>query len=75
VLILIWVIIVVLLALASTVFTLLHVKGAFAGRMFTVGMAMIVVPVFLIAVMLLYYDSRVRKEAYDNSALAEDLRR
>ena len=75
VLILIWVIVVVLLALASTVFTLLHVKSAFAGRMFTVGMAMIVVPVFFIAVVLLYYDSRVRKEAYDNSALAEDLRR
>ena len=75
VLILIWVIVVVLVALTSTIFTLLHVKGAFAGRMFTVGIAMIVVPVFFIAVVLLYYDSRVRKEAYDNSALAEDLRR
>ncbi len=75
VLILIWVIVVVLLALASTVFILLQVKSAFAGRMFTVGMAMIVVPVFFIAVVLLYYDSRVRKEAYDNAALAEDLRR
>jgi hypothetical protein len=75
VLILIWVIVVVLLALASTVFTLLHIKSALAGRMFTVGMAMIVVPIFFIAVVLLYYDSRVRNEAYDSAALAEDLRR
>jgi hypothetical protein len=36
---------------------------------------MITAPLFLVAVVLLYYDSRVRKEAYDNSALAEDLRR
>jgi len=37
--------------------------------------AMIIAPLFFITVVLLYYDSRVRKEAYDNAALAEDLRR
>jgi hypothetical protein len=75
VLILIWVIVVVVLSVFSIIFTLLHIKSAFAGRMFTVVMAIIIVPLFFIAVVLLYYDSRVRKEAYDNAALAEDLRR
>ena len=32
-------------------------------------------PLIFIAVVLLYYDLRVRKEAYDAAALAEDLRR
>jgi len=75
VLILLFVIVLVVLVMAATLFTLLHVKSAFAGRIFTVVVATTVVPLFFIAVVLLYYDSRVRKEAYDNSALAEDLRR
>ena len=75
VLILLFVIVLVVLVMAATLFTLLHVNSAFAGRIFTVVVATTVVPLFFIAVVLLYYDSRVRKEAYDNSALAEDLRR
>ncbi len=75
VLILLFVIVLVVIAVAATLFTLLHVKSALAGRIFTVVVAMIIVPLFFVAVVLLYYDSRVRKEAYDNSALAEDLRR
>jgi hypothetical protein len=35
----------------------------------------VLAPIPLIAMILLYYDLRVRKEAYDNAALAEDLKR
>jgi len=75
VLILLFVVVLVILAVASTLFILLHIKSAFAGRIFTVVVAMIIAPLFFIAVVLLYYDCRVRKEAYDNAALADDLRR
>ncbi len=37
--------------------------------------ALIFLPLPLITTVLLYYDMRVRKEAYDSTALAEDLRR
>lgn len=75
VLLLLWVIVLVAWVVVVTLFVLQHVKSAFAGHMFTSVVAMITAPLFLVAVVLLYYDSRVRKEAYDNSALAEDLRR
>jgi hypothetical protein len=75
VLILLWIIVLVIWVVIVTLFVLLHVKSAFVGRMFTGVVAMITVPLFFIAVVLLYYDSRVRKEAYDTSALAEDLTR
>jgi hypothetical protein len=35
----------------------------------------IIAPIIVISVVLLYYDLRVQKEAYDSSRLAEDLRR
>ena len=75
VLILLSVVVLVILVVVSTLFILLNMKSAFAGRIFTVVVAMIIAPLFFITVVLLYYDSRVRKEAYDNAALAEDLRR
>lgn len=70
-----WIIVLLVLTVAATVLIVLHAKGTFAERIFTSAVATIVVPIFFIAVVLLYYDSRVRKEAYDNAALAEDLRR
>jgi hypothetical protein len=72
---LLFVVVLIVLTVAATAFTLLHVKSAFVARIFTTVVATINVPLFFIAVVLLYYDIRVRKEAYDNSALAEDLRR
>src|SRR5262249_29526992 len=75
VLVLLFVVVLVVLIVVSTLFILLNIKSALAGRIFTVVIAMIIVPLFFIAIVLLYYDSRVRKEAYDNTALAEDLRR
>jgi len=44
-------------------------------RLFIVVFESVSAPLIYIAVVLLYYDLRVRKEAYDAAALAEDLRR
>jgi hypothetical protein len=47
----------------------------FAYRFFSAVTQSLSPPLTLTAIVLLYYDLRARKEAYDNSALAEDLRR
>jgi len=41
----------------------------------SVAVSLLLSPITLIAAVLLYYDLRARKEAYDSAALAEDLRR
>jgi hypothetical protein len=53
----------------------------FAGLHLTVAkiaantINMFLAPIVVITTVLMYYDMRARKEAYDNAALAEDLRR
>jgi hypothetical protein len=47
----------------------------FVFRICMVAMQALITPFSIIAIILLYYDLRVRKEAYDAAALAEDLRR
>jgi uncharacterized membrane protein len=49
--------------------------GEFLFRLSLVAVQVLFWPVMQIAVVLLYYDLRVRKEAYDATALMEDLRR
>jgi hypothetical protein len=49
--------------------------GRFPHRVFMVVIQSLSTPLSLTAIILLYYDLRVRKEAYDAAALAEDLRR
>ncbi|PYJ29007.1 MAG: hypothetical protein DME89_04790 [Verrucomicrobia bacterium] len=49
--------------------------GNFGGRLVYVLAQTLSAPLSLVMVVLLYYDLRVRKEAYDAAALAEDLRR
>jgi hypothetical protein len=49
--------------------------GGFLPRLSLVAIQVLFWPVMQIAVVLLYYDLRVRKEAYDATALMEDLRR
>jgi hypothetical protein len=49
--------------------------GDLGVRLFIVIFESIATPLIFIVVVLLYYDLRVRKEAYDAAALAEDLRR
>jgi hypothetical protein len=49
--------------------------GRFPHRLFLVVIQSLSTPLSLTAIILLYYDLRVRKEAYDAAALAEDLRR
>jgi len=49
--------------------------GTFAHRLLLSAIQLLTGPVSLIAIVLMYYDLRVRKEAYDAAALAEDLRR
>jgi hypothetical protein len=73
--VLLWVIVLVLWVAILTPFTLLHVTSAIITHIFTGAVAVVTVPLFFIAAVLLYYDSRVRKDAYDYAALAEDLRR
>jgi hypothetical protein len=41
----------------------------------SMAVSLLLSPITLIAAVLLYYDMRARKEAYDSAALAEDLRR
>ena len=49
--------------------------GTFPHRVLLVIIQTLSAPVTLIAIVLMYYDLRVRKEAYDAAALAEDLKR
>jgi len=49
--------------------------GTFPHRLLLIIIQLLSAPITLIAIVLLYYDLRVRKEAYDAAALAEDLRR
>jgi hypothetical protein len=73
--VLLWVIVLVSWVAIITPFTLLHVKSMIVTHIFMAVIAVVTLPLFFIAAVLLYYDSRVRNEAYDNAALAEDLRR
>jgi hypothetical protein len=52
-----------------------HAVGHFGGRLFDVILDSLSPPLTIIGIVLMYYDLRVRKEAYDAAALAEDLRR
>lgn len=47
----------------------------FSGRFFNTIFQLLGTPLGIVAIVLMYYDLRVRKEAYDAAALAEDLRR
>ncbi len=47
----------------------------FSGRFFNTVFQLLSTPLGIVAIVLMYYDLRVRKEAYDAAALAEDLRR
>ena len=49
-------------------------SGAMVGGVLYYLVGFLVQPLNLIYIVLLYYDLRVRKEGYDSSALAEDLR-
>jgi len=73
-LIVIWIVIYVILAVP---FVLLfpHAVGHFGARLFEVIVGSLGAPLTIIGIVLMYYDLRVRKEAYDAAALAEDLRR
>jgi len=51
------------------------VLGNFGFRLIYVLAQTLSAPLSLITIVLLYYDLRVRKEAYDAAALSEDLRR
>jgi hypothetical protein len=56
-----------IVALANLPLPLSHIVGGVIGAL--------IAPPISVAVVLLYYDLRVRKEAYDSAKLAEDLRR
>ncbi len=43
-------------------------------NLFLLPLSEVFAPILLISTILMYYDLRVRKEAYDNAALAEDLK-
>jgi hypothetical protein len=47
----------------------------FSGRFCNALLELLGTPLGIVAIVLMYYDLRVRKEAYDVAALAEDLRR
>jgi hypothetical protein len=57
----------------------IDIKQGFEHWGFRTGLAVLIMgllyPLIFIGIILLYYDLRVRKEAYDVRALAEDLRR
>jgi hypothetical protein len=53
----------------------LHVQATFVLRLVLVAVQTLLLSFSIVALILLYYDLRVRKEAYDAAALAEDLRR
>jgi hypothetical protein len=52
-----------------------HAVGHFGGWLFDAIVDSLSAPLTIIGIVLMYYDLRVRKEAYDAAALAEDLRR
>lgn len=54
---------------------MLHIQAAFLLRTVVVATSTLGASFSIVAMILLYYDLRVRKEAYDAAALAEDLRR
>lgn len=54
---------------------LLQLHATFVFRFALVAIQAFIAPFSIIGMILLYYDLRVRKEAYDAAALAEDLRR
>lgn len=73
---LVFVLVLIVIIFAAVAMTFAHLKnGSFGAQVFTDVVTSLLVPPFFIAVVLLYYDTRARKEAYDSSALAEDLRR
>jgi len=73
---LIFIVVFGVIVLAATFLTVAHIKTTMlGGRIFTYVVGSLLVPPFFISVVLLYYDTRARKEAYDSAALAEDLRR
>ena len=53
----------------------LHVQATFVLRLVIVVVQTLTASFSIVALILLYYDLRARKEAYDAAALAEDLRR
>ncbi len=53
----------------------LQLTETFLFRFALLAIQTLIAPFSIIAMILLYYDLRVRKEAYDAAALAEDLRR
>jgi hypothetical protein len=77
VLLLIFVLLAVVFVIIGVSFHLLLPQpiGDLGVRLFIVIFESIATPLIFIVVVLLYYDLRVRKEAYDAAALAEDLRR
>jgi hypothetical protein len=54
---------------------MLGLTETFIFRFAILAMQTLIAPFSIIGMILLYYDLRVRKEAYDAAALAEDLRR
>ncbi len=52
-----------------------HLVEEWQFRLLLTVIQTLVQPTGIIAVIILYYDLRARKEAYDNTALAEDLKR
>jgi len=67
----------VLSSIPFVLFALLmpNALGQFGGRLLFVALQSLTGPLTVVVIVLLYYDLRVRKEAYDAAALAEDLRR
>jgi hypothetical protein len=68
---------IVIYVILAVTFVLLfsHAVGHIGGRLFDVIVQSLSAPLTIIGIVLMYYDLRVRKEAYDAAALAEDLRR
>jgi hypothetical protein len=61
--------------LVAAISPLLNSVSLRVGKMLGVLVQQLPQPLFPIVAVLLYYDLRARKEAYDSAALAEDLRR
>jgi hypothetical protein len=75
VLLLLVIIAVVIVGIAVGILIGSQLAATFLGRFVLLAMQTLIAPFSIIAMILLYYDLRVRKEAYDAAALAEDLRR
>jgi hypothetical protein len=61
--------------IVGAILAMLQLHQTFVYRLILLALQMLIAPFSIIAMILLYYDLRVRKEAYDAAALAEDLRR